>query len=228
MKMLVDIIDFIKQSGIENGQLYPGRRLVKPCPQQGKYKSHCVIFDWRTSDKLKIEVKAGQTGKDLPPEILKNYPVSFEAPTYVDIDFSSTDSENEDTEEEEGKSSSGKGGGGKKPARKKLEESEASLLSLAKNEFAKAIEGKIPEMGRITEMVVMGMKVSSKAYEKVMNVFKHQIAKGKISGTDLLAEAGKFVTKYTPPGFMKPKGDEDVVYKYDRAKVDAMFTMGSP
>jgi hypothetical protein len=39
-----------------------------------------------------------------------------------------------------------------------------------------------------------------------------------IATTDILAKAGKFITRYAPPAFLAPKGDEDKPYKYDRVK----------
>ena len=46
----------------------------------------------------------------------------------------------------------------------------------------------------------------------------HQIQHAKITATELLASAGELVTKYMPPSFMKPRGDETAKYKYDREK----------
>ena len=51
-----------------------------------------------------------------------------------------------------------------------------------------------------------------------MDKLAHGIEHAKVSTTDMLAQAGKFVTKYMPPSFMKPAGDEQATYKYDREK----------
>ena len=32
------------------------------------------------------------------------------------------------------------------------------------------------------------------------------------------------ISKFTPPPFLKPKGDENRVYKYNREKNEPMFT----
>lgn len=205
--MQLNIKEFLQEAEVCDA-LYPGKRLVKSCRQSGDYKSHCVVIDWRDPDKIRIEVKAGLSGKDLEPSKLKYYPVSFQAPTFVDIEIVN-DNEEED-EETEGKTSSGKGGsGGKKP--------KASMNSMM-NAFGDAIEGKVPDLGKIVDMVVAGTEIAKEAYAQVMDKFAQQLANGKIMATDLLAKAGDYVTKYTPPAFMKPTGDEQANYKYDREK----------
>lgn len=222
--MNVNIQEFIKQAGLEEA-FYPGKRVVKPCPQPGEYKSHCVVYDWRSPERIRIEIKAGLSGRDLPTKDLAQYPVSFQAPTFIEIDvntgdvrtLSSSEVANDDDEEEgeSGKTSSS-GGGGKRPAKKTLR---ASLSS-----FASAVEGLLPESGKVVAMVVMGMKIAEEAYSKVLTTFFHQVQHAKIAATDLVASAGKLLTKFTPPPFLKPKGDETQVYKYDRVKNEVMFT----
>lgn len=209
--MKVNVKEFLEESNITEA-FYPGKRLVHPCKQTGEYKNHCVVLDWRDPSKIRIEVKAGMSGKDLAPDKLKYYPVSLQTPTYVDIEVVNDNQETD--EEEETSSSSGKGGsGGKKPKKKSLKD----LGSMAQA-FGSALEGKIPEAGKIIEMVVMGTKIAAEAYGNVMGKLAHGIQHAKISTTDMLAQAGKFVTKYTPPAFMKPSGDETQTYKYDREK----------
>jgi hypothetical protein len=208
--MQVHVKKFLEESGITE-PFYPGKRLVHSMQQTGEYKSHCVVLDWRNPEKIRIEVKAGLSGKDLEPKKLKYYPVCFQTPTYVDIEIIN---DNEDQEDEEGKSS-GKGGSGGKGMKKKSLE---SMKTLASEAFGSVVEGKTPDLGKIVEMVVMGMKISAEAFGNVMGKLTQQINHAKISATDLLASAGKFVTKYTPPAFLKPKGDETAKYKYDREK----------
>lgn len=231
--MKVNISKFVRDAGIEE-KIYPGKRIVKKCPQQGEYKSHSVVLDWRNPLILQVNVKAGQSGKDLPADLLKKYPVSFQTPTYVNIsvgndtaDETGNENGNEEDEGDEGdeeSGKSGKGGGGKGMKKKADDDRKVGMASA----FSKVIEGKIPEAGKITEMVVMGMQISERAFDRVFEVLTHQIEKGKIAATDLLAEAGKFVTRYTPPAFMKPKGNEDAVYKYDRNKIEPMFGVTGP
>ena len=114
--MQVNVKEFLEESGITEA-FYPGKRLVHSCRQPGEYKTHCVVLDWRDPDKIRIEVKAGMSGKNLTPDKLKYYPVSFQTPTYVDIEVIN-DNDDKDEEEGKGKSSSGKGGSGKAPAKR--------------------------------------------------------------------------------------------------------------
>lgn len=211
--MQVNVKQFLEESGITEA-FYPGKRLVHSCRQPGEYKSHCVVLDWRNPEKIRIEVKAGLSGKDLEPAKLKYYPVSFQTPTYVDIEVVN-DNEDEKEDEEESKGKSGKGGsGGKKPKKNTLE----AMKLMASEAFGDVMEGKVPELGNIKEMVVLGTQIAAEAYGNVMGKLAHGIAHAKVSTTDMLAQAGKFVTKYTPPAFMKPTGDEQATYKYDREK----------
>jgi hypothetical protein len=223
--MKVNIQEFVKQAGLDE-PFYPGKRVVKLCPQPGEYKSHCVVYDWRDPVCIRIEIKAGLTGRDLPAKDLVRYPVSFQAQSFIEIDVQQgtirTVSRAANDDEDEGEDTSGKsksGGGGKRPAMKKPEESRLSLMS-----FADAAEGLLPEAGKIVNMVIMGMKIAEEAYGKVLDTFFGQVQHAKIAATDLIASAGKMITKVTPPAFLKPKGDESAVYKYDRMKNEAMFT----
>ncbi len=83
--MKLDIKEFLQKCGLDE-PLYPGKRVVKKLPQPGEYKSHCIVYDWRKPDMIRIEVKAGLSGKTLPPKELKKYPIAFQAPTFIEID----------------------------------------------------------------------------------------------------------------------------------------------
>jgi len=112
--MKLNIKEFLKESGIKE-PFYPGKRLVRQCVQTGEFKSHSVVLDWRESEKVRIDIRAGVNGLTLPNDKLKKYPVSFQSPTYVVIEVSNDDVEDED--ETEGKK--GKSGGGGKGNKKK-------------------------------------------------------------------------------------------------------------
>ena len=84
--MRMNVKEFLQESNITE-PFYPGKRLVHSCKQTGEYKNHCVVLDWRDPAKIRIEVKAGMSGKDLTPEKLRYYPVSLQTPTYVDIEI---------------------------------------------------------------------------------------------------------------------------------------------
>lgn len=206
--MKVNVKEFLKDSGITE-PFYPGKRLVKACRQPGEYKSHCVVFDWRDPARIVVEVKPGLSGKTLAIEKIKQYPVSFQSPTFVEIEVVNDNADDED--ESKGKSSSGGGKGFKK---KKL----TDLNGLMSKAFADISEGRTPELGDVKKMVVMGMEIAKEAMAAVMGVFTKQIEHSRIAATDLLASAGNYITRYTPPSFLAPKGDEDKTYKYDRVK----------
>ncbi len=220
--MKVNIQELLEQTGLEGERLYPGKKVVKRLTQPGEFKSHSVIYDWHNSDTLRIEVKAGLSGRTLDPKELAKYPVSFQADTYLDIEAANDDEDDEDDEGEEG--SKGKSGGGGRKMKKKQEEK--SSLSA----FSKVVEGKIPSAGEITKMVVMGKEIAKQAMAAVLETLQAQIKHAKIAPTDLLAHAGKFVTKVTPPEFMKQKEGEtyDTKYKYDREKNEVMFGAMTP
>ena len=223
--MQINIQEFIQQAGL-NEPFYPGKRVVKAFPQPGEYKSHCVVYDWHNPALIRIEIKAGLSGKDLSNKELVKYPISFQAPTFIEIDVKTgairTLRTEDDSEEGEGDGRKGKsGGGGKRPGLKKDER--PSLLS-----FSSAAEGLVADAGKIADMVVMGMKIAEEAYGKVLDKFYSQIEHGKLAATDLMAAAGKLITKYTPAAFLKPTGNEDKVYKYNREKNEPMFIGMNP
>ncbi len=208
--MKVNLEKFLQDSGIDE-PFYPGKRLVKTCRQPGDFKSHCVVFDWRNPDMIRVEIKAGLSGKDLVVQQLKNYPVCFQSPTYVEIEVFN---DNDKKEEEEGKSGSASGGGTRGFKKKSL----SDLSGMMSKAFSDIVEAKAPSLGKIKEMVVMGKQIAEQAFESVFESLTQQIAHAKIAATELLAHAGKYITTYTPPAFMKPRGNEDAKYKYDREK----------
>lgn len=84
--MQVNIQEYLQKCGLDGDEpFYPGKRIVKKLPQAGEYKSHCIVYDWREPEKIRIEVKAGLSGRTLPPKELAKYPPSFQSPTYIEI-----------------------------------------------------------------------------------------------------------------------------------------------
>lgn len=79
--------EIIEAAGIKE-PFYPGKKIVVPLRQAGEYKSHCIVYDWHDPDKIKIEVKAGLSGKNLAPKELAKYPVSLQVPTIIEFDVS--------------------------------------------------------------------------------------------------------------------------------------------
>lgn len=216
--MKLNILKFLKDAGIDE-KIYPGKRIVKHCPQPGEFKSHSVVLNWHDPSVLRLDVKPGATGHDLDPKILKKYPVSLQTATFVEIELADDDEDGDD--EEESAASGGKGGGGRKMARKKRPEGMGHA-------FSSVMQGSVPESGTVKKLVVMGMQIGERAYERVMDLLATQISQARIHATDLLAEGGKFITRYTPPAFLKPTGNETAVYSYDRLKNEPMFGGSGP
>ena len=212
--MLLNVKEFLEHADIQES-LYPGKRIVKPCKQIGQYKNHCVVIDWRDPDMINIDVRPGLSGKLLEPEMVKKYPVCFQMPTQVKIKVVNEKGDSKDDEDEE-KGSKGKGGsGGKKPAKKKKKLEDMEVIAAR---FGDSAEGKIPLLGEIKEMVVMGVEIAKEAFANAFAELTHQINHAKISATEILAKAADMVTRVQPPSFMKPTGDETAKYTYDRDK----------
>ncbi len=214
--MKINIQEFLDHCGITDEKAFPGKRLVRKLRQPGEFKSHCVVIDWHHAEMLRFEVKAGLSGRTLQTSDLKKYPVCFQAPTYIEIATDVSDEDKRDDEEEEGQQGRASGGGGGRKLKKSLQ---GEMVAA----FATVMEGQIPDAGQIKKVVIMGKEIAKESYGQVLEKLADQIKNAKIIATDLLAEAGKFITKYTPPAFMAPTGGEDKVYKYDRMKNETMF-----
>lgn len=218
--MQVNIEELVQKAGLEE-PLYPGKKLVKKYAQPGEYKSHCVVFDWRDSDLVKVELKAGLSGKELDLSDIQNYPVSFQAPTYLKVKISNDDIEEEE-EDEEGKGKSG--GGGKKPKAKALEESDLSSM----NAFDRVSEGDIPGLGEIKEFVVMGKELAQEAFATAYENLTEQLKQAKVMAMDILKDVGNVIQRATPGGGLEAKGNEKINYKYDVDKNAGLFGGMSP
>lgn len=220
--MRTNIEQLVKDAGIQE-PLYPGKKLVKKYAHPGEYKSHCVVFDWRDSNFVKVELKAGLSGKDLDLKDLKNYPVSYQAPTHLHIEITNEKSEDEDDEDEEGERGS-KGGGGKKPAVKELEDIELS----SSNAFSRVSEGLIADVGEIVEFVVMGKELAKEAYGAALDNLKAQLKQAKVMAMDLLKGIDNVIQRATPGGGLAPKGNEAIQYQYSAEKTNSLFGGMSP
>lgn len=210
--MKIGILEFLEKCGLME-PLYPGKRIVRKLLQPGEFKSHCIVYDWHAPETLRVEVKAGLSGRALPNKELSKYPVSFQAPTFVE--FAIANDEDEGDEDSESESA---GGSGDSRALKRKPESPRALSA-----FGTVAEGRVPDYALISQLVVMGKQIAREAFAPVLEALAAQIRAAKIAQTDLLARAGKFITKYTPAAALQPRGDEDVVYKYDREKNEPMF-----
>lgn len=211
--MKVDIKDLLESAGLKDEPFYPGKRVVKKFVQHGEHKSHCAVFDWH-DNVVHVEFKAGMTGRTLDPKELHQYPVSFQARTYLDIETGEASEDDEDGDANGGKS----GGGGKKPAMKKPEESLSSLGA-----FSKMAEGAIASMGEIKKFVIMGKEIAKEGYEQAFENLKVQLSQTKVMVMDLMKDVTNIITKATPGGGLAARGDETIKYRYDAEKTAPMF-----
>lgn len=221
--MQVNVQELVKETGLEE-KIYPGKKLVKKYVQPGEYKSHCVVFDWR-SELLRVELRAGLTGRPLDLSDMKKYPVSYQAPTFLELITSDEFKAEEKTDEEEDEEGAkGKGGsGGKKPATKKLEDSDLSL-----NAFDKSADGEVPDTAKIEKFVVMGKELAQEAYATAFENLKEQLHQTKVMAMDIMKNVGNIIQKATPGGGLEAKGNESVNYKYDTEKTAGLFGGMSP
>ena len=210
--MLVNVKKFLRDADIKES-LYPGKRIVKPCKQIGEYKNHCVVVNWRDPETITIDVQPGLSGKRVPDEILKKYPVCLQSQTHVEIKVTNDNDDDEDEDEEEGKSKGKSGGGGKKLARKKLDD-----VDIITARFGDSAEGSIPEAGKIKDMIVMGVEIAKESFGAAFKELTKQIHHAKITATEILSKAANMVTHVQPPSYVKPKGYETTKYDYDQEK----------
>lgn len=211
--MKVDMKDLLKSAGLEKEAFYPGKRIVKKFVQHGEHKSHCAVFEWH-DNVVHVELKAGMTGRSLDAKELHHYPVSFQAPTYLDIETNDNLEDDDDEDGSRGKS----GGGGKKPAMKKPEETLSSLGA-----FSKMAEGTISTLGEIKKFVVMGKEIAREGYAQAFENLKVQLAQTKVMVMDLMKGVSDIIHKATPGGGLAARGDETIKYKYDAEKTAPMF-----
>jgi hypothetical protein len=208
----------LKDAGFDD-TIYPGKRIIKKFPQSGDHKSHCAVGDWSNPEKFRLELRAGLTGAPLPLSELKQYPVSFQAQTYVDIAFN----DNHKDEDGEGESKGKSGGGGKQPKRATLDDPGVSLSA-----FGRAMEGVVPVTGEIQKFVVMGKELAREAYEVALNNLVHQLQQVKVLAIDILKGTSDIIKKATPGGGLAAKGDETIRYKYDAERTGPMFGSMTP
>lgn len=214
--MQIDIQAFLNDADVQE-ELYPGKKIVKPCKIVGGYKNHCVVIDWRDPREIKIDVRPGLTGQQIIPEVIKEYPVCLQNPTSVKITVGNVhllrDDDQEEDDSEDGSRGKSGSGGGQKPIRKKLED-----IALIAARFGDEAQGNIPKKGEITDMVVMGVQIAKEAFGNAFATMTNQIKHAHISATEILSQAADFVKRVTPPSYVTPKGDETINYKYDRNK----------
>ena len=82
--------DFLKKTGMEE-PMAPGMIKYKHVTGDKEGGSYTVVYDWRSNlDKIRVEVRAGLTGKNPPKEELKNYAVWLQTQNYLELDLTET------------------------------------------------------------------------------------------------------------------------------------------
>ena len=218
--MKVDVKDLLKQAGMEGESFYPGKKLVKKFIPHGEHKSHCMVFTWH-DDLIVAELKAGIYGHTLEAKELRHYPISFQAPTYVEIRTGRNDNIEEDEDDDETSRSGKSSGGGKKPKLKKEVDIDMSKSSL--NAFSKMADGAVSTIGEIQKFVVMGKELAKEAYAQAFENLKVQVSQAKVMVMDLMKDVSNIIKKATPGGGLEARGDETIKYKSDAEKTGPMF-----
>lgn len=209
--MRLQITHLLENLGIE-GPFYWGKRLVRGLAQPGHFKSHSVVANWVAPHLIRIDLRAGLSGKTLDKKDLAQYPLQLQTETF--FEFTTDDTKTETGEKDTG--GKGRRGGG---AARSFRRSTDKLAA----PFGQAQNMAVATHATLARGVVMGMEIGKNALEGVFKQFCDQVKSAKVLASDLLAAAGKAVTRYTPPPFMSPRGDEQKVYKYNRAKNETMF-----
>lgn len=213
--MKVDVKDLLVSAGMEEESFYPGKKVVKKFSVHGDHKSHCMVFTWHDKT-IRAELKAGLSGHTLDAKELKHFPVSFQAPTYLEVLTNENFKDDDDEGDEDARGSSGKGGG-KKPAFKK----EDSLSSMGA--FTKMADGVVSTVGEITKFVIMGKEIAKEAYGQAFENLKTQLSQAKVMALDLMKGVSDIIHKATPGGGLSARGDETIKYQYDAEKTAPMF-----
>ncbi len=210
--MRLNITDLLTTLGFSNETLYWGKKLVLPLAQPGSFKSHSVVANWAEPRRVRIDVRAGLSGKQLTGKDLGQYPLQLQSETFFDFQV-----DTDGTDDKKGKSGTSSGGSGGGAGMRKKQSDHLSGF------FAQAQNTDIPTHATLVKGVVMGMEIGKEALQSVFTLFCDQVRAAKVLTTDLLAAAGKTITRYTPPAFMSPRGDEQKTYTYDRTKNEVMF-----
>lgn len=82
--------EFLKKTGMEES-MAPGMIKYKHVTGDKEGGSYTVVYDWRTNtDKIRVEVRPGLTGKKPDDKEMKKYAVWLQTENYVELDLSET------------------------------------------------------------------------------------------------------------------------------------------
>jgi hypothetical protein len=79
--------EFLKKTGMEE-PMAPGMIKYRYVTGNKEGGSYTIVYDWRSDpDKIRVEVRAGLSGKMPPKEELKNYAVWLQTQNYLELDL---------------------------------------------------------------------------------------------------------------------------------------------
>ncbi len=193
--MFVNIKEFLAQCGLEE-VMYPGKRVVRKMAQPGEHKSHCAVFDWQ-QEFLRVDIRAGLSGRTLPSKELRKYPISFQSPTFVEIAMTSKKDTTEDDEEEGSEGKEGSGGG-------------MIMKKRTTSAFSEMVKGRIPDIGDVRCLVVMGKEIAKDAMHAVLDSLVAQIKNMAVTPVNILASV-TIVTRVAPGGRLSNEIDPSLL-----------------
>ena len=79
--------DFLKKTGMEE-PMAPGMIKYRYVTGNKEGGSYTIVYDWRSNpEKIRVEVRAGLTGKMPPKDELKNYAVWLQTQNFLELDL---------------------------------------------------------------------------------------------------------------------------------------------
>lgn len=82
--------DFLKKTGMEE-PMAPGMIKYRYVTGDKEGSSYTIVYDWRSDpSKIRVEVRAGLSGKMPPKEGLKNYAVWLQTRNFLELDLTET------------------------------------------------------------------------------------------------------------------------------------------
>ncbi len=210
--MLVNFKEFLGKCGLEDVAMYPGKRFVRKMPQPGEYKSHSAVFDWH-SDLLRVDIRAGLSGRALPAKELKKFPISFQSPTFVEIAAVASNWHDDDEDEEGSEGKSGDDGG--------------MVMKKRINAFSQVVRGRIPDMGEVKRLVVMGKEIAQGAMQAVLDSLAAQIRNLTVTPVNILASVTS-VTRVAPGGRLSKDIDPSLLHGAKPYTPQDMFGVPNP
>jgi hypothetical protein len=83
----ITAVDFLKKTGMEE-PMAPGMIKYRYVTGDKEGGSYTIVYDWRSNtEKIRVEVRAGLSGKMPAKEELKNYAVWLQTQNFLELDL---------------------------------------------------------------------------------------------------------------------------------------------